>query len=112
MTIYALATIPLIQKLSTEVLQVWYADDATAAGKLPSLRERWNRLSTLGPAFGYFANAAKTWLVTKEHNLSTAQTCFSGTGVNITHEGRPHLGAAIGTQEYTETFVQSNGSLS
>ncbi len=51
---YALATIPLIQKLSTEVLQVWYADDATAAGKLPSLREWWNRLTTIGPAFGYF----------------------------------------------------------
>ena len=86
---------------------MWCADDVTAAGKLPSLREWWNRLTTHGPAFGYFANASKTWLITKEHHLPAAQSCFSGTGVNITHEGRPHLGAAIGTQEYTESFVQS-----
>ena len=107
MPMYALATIPLIQKLSSDVLQVWYADDATAAGKLPSVREWWNRLTTHDPAFGYFANASKTWLITKEHHLPAAQSCFSGTGVNITHEGRPHLGAAIGTQEYTESFVES-----
>ena len=86
---------------------MWYADDATTAGKLPSLREWWNRLTTHGPAFGYFANASKTWLITKEDHLPAAQFCFSGTGVNITHEGRTHLGAAIGTQEYTESFVQS-----
>ncbi len=97
MPMYALASIPQIQKLNLEVLQVWYADDATAAGKLPTLREWWNRLTAHGPAFGYFASASKTWLITKEPNLSAAQACFSGTGVHITSEGRPHLGAPIGT---------------
>ena len=89
MPMYALATILLIQKLSSDVLQVWYADDATAAGKLPSLREWWNRLTTHGPAFGYFANASKTWLITKELHLPAAQSCFSGT-FSILHSSHPN----------------------
>ena len=107
MPMFALATIPLILKLRTDTRQVWYADDASAVGKLSSLREWWNRLSTLGPSFGYFANPSKTWLITKEHHLSAAKSCFTGTGVNITHEGRPYLGAPIGTLEYMESFVKN-----
>ncbi len=56
---------------------------------------------------GYFANATKTWLIIKEQHVSAAQTCFAGTSVNITHEGRPHLGAAISAQEYTESYIQN-----
>ena len=107
MPMFALVTIPLILKLRTDARQVWYADDASAVGKLSSLCEWWNRLSTLGPSFGYFANPSKTWLITKEHHLSAAKSCFTGTGVNITHEGRSYLGAPIGTLEYIESFVKN-----
>ena len=31
---YALATLPLIRKLSQSVVQAWYADDACVCGKL------------------------------------------------------------------------------
>ena len=60
---YALATIPLIRKLKTSVSdvdQVWYADDASGAGKVSHLREWWDQINTLGPKFGYFTNAGKT----------------------------------------------------
>lgn len=67
MPFYALATIPLIRKIEGEAKQVWYADDAAAVGSIGDLRQWWDRLAKLGPSFGYFANAAKTWLVTKEH---------------------------------------------
>ena len=62
MPMYALATIPLIKKLQSveDVKQVWYADDASAAGKITRLHKWWNHLTTLGPRFGYFANATKT----------------------------------------------------
>ena len=42
MTLYALATIPLINRLGStpDVKQVWYADEASAAGHITSLR-RW-----------------------------------------------------------------------
>ena len=50
MAMYALATIPLIQSLKSKILQIWYADDASAVGKIASLRNWWNRLSLLGPS--------------------------------------------------------------
>ncbi len=33
----------------------------------------------IGPAFGYFANALKTWLVTKEEHFDRAKELFRGT---------------------------------
>ena len=108
MPMHALATIPFIRKLKdrvNDVSQVWYADDASGAGKLHRLREWWDQINTLGPKFGYFTNASKTWLVTKEDYLSAASAAFADTGVNVTSEGRPYLGAALGTEEYMKAFV-------
>ena len=105
MPMYALATIPLIKRLDGNCMQVWYADDAAAAGKIAALRDWWDRLTTSGPGFGYFPNASKTWLVTKEGFHADATSIFAGTGVNVTPDGRPHLGAAIGSREYVTAHV-------
>ena len=107
MPMYALATIPLINRLSdsSNVVQVWYADDATASGSLSSLRNWWDKLTALGPAFGYSANATKTWLITRDTHRAKASDIFQGTQVNITSQGRPHLGAALGSQEFIDQFV-------
>ena len=32
---------------------------------------------------------------------------FAGSGVNVTLDGRPYLGAVIGSQEYVEEYVSS-----
>ena len=76
MPMYALATIPLIDQLGgiQDITQVWYADNASAAGNLPSIRTWWDRIRSLGPAFGYHANACKMWLIAKEQHLSKAKT--------------------------------------
>ena len=68
---YAMATIPFINQLDlvADLKQVWYANDATAAGSLHSTRLWWDHLVSTGPAFGYYANAAKTWLLMKEEHL-------------------------------------------
>ena len=107
MPMYAMATIPLINQLSNirDMKQVWYADDATAAGSLHSTRQWWNHLVSVGPAFGYYANASKTWLLTKDEHLDRAKTLFQDTEVNITALGRTHLGAALGCKEYIDQFV-------
>jgi len=60
MPFYALATVPLIQKLTASVTQVWYADDAAACGKIST---QWNQMSSLSPSFGYFS---KIWQITKK----------------------------------------------
>ena len=110
MPMYALATLPLIKNLNhalSDINQVWYADDASAAGKITRLREWWNQIETQGPKYGYFANAIKTWLVTKENCLSEATAAFTDTEVKVTSVGRPYLGAALGTDEYTQSLVES-----
>ncbi len=107
MPMYALATIPLIKKLDRNYKQVWFADDAAAVGKIADLRDWWDRLSASGPGFGYFPNAFKTWLVTKSRHHDAAVSIFTGTGVNVTPEGRPYLGAVIGSREYVTAQVES-----
>ena len=107
MAMYGLATIPLIRRMDGPWKQVWYADDSAATGTVVQLREWWDRLATEGPGFGYVANPAKTWLVIKDGHCEEASRIFAGSGVNITSDGRPYLGAAIGSQEFIEGYVRS-----
>ena len=107
MPMYALATILLINKLKGNSKQIWYADDAAAVGKLAELRVWWDLLAREGPDFGYYPNPSKTWLVTKEGCHTAGLSTFAGTGVNVTPDGRPYLGAAVGSAEYVENYVKS-----
>ena len=109
MPFYALATIPLINDLSSveNIKQAWYADDAAAAGRLQSLRTWWDTVNSKGPAYGYHANASKTWLVVKEEHLEEARMLFEDTEVNITPKGRPYLGAALGSKEFVTEMIAS-----
>ena len=108
MGMYALAVTPLICKLretKPEVKQVWFADDATAAGKLISLREWWQHLAAHGPEIGYLPNASKTHLVVKPDLLDKAKKIFENTEVQISSQGQRHLGAAIGTSAFANEYV-------
>lgn len=107
MSFYVLATLPLICKLLKSVVQAWYADDACACGGSYDLRLWWDQVLQFGPHFGYFPNAKKTWLVVKEQFLDRARHHFSDTCVNVTAEGRPYLGAAIGSRPFIESYVSS-----
>ena len=71
------------------------------------LRDWWDKISTSGLGFGYFPNASKTWLVTKEGLHDAAVSFFANTGVSVTSNGRPYLGAAIGSREYVAGQVES-----
>ena len=107
MAMYAIGILPLIQSLSNEnTKQVWYADDSAACGDLTNLRFWWDHLVKVGPNYGYQPNASKTWLVVKEGKFDDAISAFEGTGVNITLEGKRHLGGAVGTRSFIESYVQ------
>ena len=107
MPFYALATVPLTWKLSAPVTQVWYADVAAVWGKISALRACWDQVLSLDAYFGYLPNASKTWLVTKQQYiyLYWKKDIFCDTAVKVTTNGRPHLGAPIGTSEYVEKFI-------
>lgn len=91
MAMYALAIRPLIDRLREAkpiVRQVWFADDATAAGRLATLRKWWQIVTTIGPDFGYNPNASKTHLVIKPKLIEDAKLIFKNTDVQISTNGQ------------------------
>ena len=85
--------------------ECWFADDATGAGPLEEVKQWWDELREAGPPLGYHPNSKKCWLVIKPEKESCAKEMFPGTGINITADGRKHLGAALGSRSYLEQYV-------
>ena len=106
MAMYAIATVPLIHRLSSvPVKQIWYADDAGAGGNLDGLRSWWDQLCCEGKNFGYYTNSSKSCLVVKEEKLAEARAIFDGSGISITSEGHNYLGAAIGIESFVKNYA-------
>ena len=111
MVMFALATVPLINRVrTTSVKQVWFADDGASGGRVRALREWWDRLNECGPRFGYFPNASKTTLVVKAAVYDEAVKVFSDTSVQISIEGKRYLGGPLGTDDFAVFFFKSKVS--
>ena len=107
MAIYAFSTLRLLSKISQENLnQTWFADDACGGASIQALHKWWTELSDKGPKFGCHVYPPKSWLLAKEEHLEKAKALFDSCGINITTEGRPLLGAPIGTQSFSNDFIQ------
>ncbi|KAG1654807.1 Down syndrome cell adhesion molecule-like protein Dscam2 [Nymphon striatum] len=107
MPVYALATVPLLETLSTyDTKQAAYADDLVSAGKLKSLLAWWVGLLRVAPKAGYYPKPSKSWLIVKPEKYELAKMIFKNTNINITSQGQRHLGAAIGSVEFRKSFVQ------
>ena len=70
----------------------------------------WDQISAIGPGYGYFPNASKTWIITKQQYHAEAIAIFKDSNLNITTEGKHHLGAALGTRNFVESFVKKQVS--
>ena len=88
MSVYVIATLPMIYRIREGVTQSWYADDASAGGTLRLLRSWCDKLQSTGPQFGYFPNPGKTWLVVKPDYAKTAKEQFQNTGIKISVDGQ------------------------
>ena len=67
----------------------------------------WNQNNAQGIKFGYFTNATKTWLFTKDNFTSRTAAVYANPGVRVTSEGRLYLAVALSTDEYSYAFVAS-----
>ena len=106
MLVYALSTVPLIEKLeSTGVTQCWYADDSSAQGSLDSLKEWWDQLNQEGPGYGYSPQGSKTYLVVHPEDIDDAHGMFQGTGIKVV-TGNRFLGGYIGQPNDKQDFVK------
>ena len=67
------------------------------------------KVAVSGSRFGYYVNEKKSWFIIKtEPHLETATNLFNDSKVNITTEGKRHVGAAIGRSEFRTTYVTKN----
>ena len=109
MAFYALATAPLItilQLMSPDVGQVSLADDISGASVLISLKKWWDNVIIEGEKYGYFVNESKSWIIIKDPaKLQEAQRIFSDSAIKFTTDGKRHLGAAIGTDDFRAQYV-------
>ena len=107
---YGIGLTPLLDVLSRgEADEAWkqvaFADDISGVGKLLFLRIWWDLVNKYGPLIGYYPKASKSWLIVKPGHLASAKEMFNGTGINITAQGRKHLGAVIGSEEYKREYM-------
>ena len=111
---YALGILPMLDSLLDFVLtsalqtrEVAFADDLTVAGKLADIKSFWNKLSTIGPKYGYFPKSTKSYFIVKKSCLKDAKTIFTDTNINITTNGRKHLGAVVGSDTCKVQYVEN-----
>ena len=105
MSMYTIMMVPLTKEFHGICKQVWFADDATAGGKLAHLHTWWLALAEKGPKYGYFPKASKSWLIVKESLLEEAQVLFADTEVQITSDDKRHLGAAVGSAVFKNDYI-------
>ena len=91
-----------------DIKQVWYADDAVAASRLPPLRSWLHSLTSSSPTSEYHVTTNKTWLITKEQHLSKAKELFCNTEVHNTSQGIIYLGTALGLEDFIRQHVTNN----
>ena len=84
---------------------MWFADDATATGRLATLHQWWQLVTMIGPDYGYYPNASKTHLMVKPELVNEAKRMFKNTDVKISTNGQRQLGAAIGTRVYRNPML-------
>ena len=107
MAIYALGLSVLQKQVhheKTKIKQVAFADDMTGAGELEKLKIWWDLINEHGPKIGYYPNAKKSCLIVKPQFVDDARRIFANTQVKISTSGEKHLGAAIGSEEFRETY--------
>ena len=108
MYVYGLGLVPLILVLSElEARQSAFADDLAGGGTLEQLRKWWDVIIEKGKYIGYTAKPSKSWLIVKPEFHDLAVNYFDGTGIKITTEGKRHLGAVVGSQQFKETYVNN-----
>ena len=107
MALYAISLQPLITRLhiTSSTKQCWFADDASGAGTAIQLKKWWDTLIEDGPEYGYHPKDDKCWLITKPEKEEIIREIFKETEINITTEGKRHLGAVVGSRSYLNEYV-------
>ena len=55
--------------------------------------------------YGYYPQLTKSWLIIKEKKVKEAVRVFEATIIQISTEGKRHLGAVIGMEENKKNYI-------
>ena len=86
MALYGVALLPLADILRKEfpaVMQPWYADDAAMMGTARPVVGCFKRLLEIGPDFGYYPEAAKSYFICPLADEAAAKAVFAEEGLAI-----------------------------
>lgn len=87
---------------------VRYVDNAAVIGNLDGLLDRWDKLLSEGPKFGYTPNPKKTWIIINDILQRRASDLFKDCGIQVTGEGWLYLESTIGSATFTSDYVKTN----
>ena len=110
MQMYAVSSRKIIDSLDAnteDVDQVWFADDSAAGGGLENVYNWWLHINDVGPMYGYYPNPPKTHVILKSPELQERAREMFGPHVKITTEGKRHIGAALGTEDFKASYIRS-----
>ena len=62
-------------------------------------------LCNSGPKIGHYRDLSKCWLIVKPQLVKEAEKLFKNTKISITINGKRHLGAVNGSQEYRDQYL-------
>ena len=108
MSFYALVTVEIQNHLwitANEVKQVWLADDATGAGSLASLKKWWINIIEEGVVIDIMLMKVNPGLFSKTRHCWKNRRLFSDSKINVTREGKRHLGAVIGSNDFRTKYA-------
>ena len=107
MFFYGVSLLPLIRKLKdpNNVLQSWYADDSAAIAKLKKLEIWLKNLIEKGPAFGYFPEPSKSFLIVDKQYAEEAHHIFDKYSITIV-EGKRFSGGFIGDGNEKDIYLK------
>ncbi len=109
MSLYGVALMPLASKMREaipEALQLWYCDDAGAAGKAMPNAQCLDFLVKFGPACSYFPEPCKSHYICKEEDEPAARQAFESFGLEINYSrGQRYLGGFIGSTQWKEEWL-------
>ena len=70
------------------------------------LRAWWDLVKEVGEKYGYYVKPSKSYLILKDSSkLQDAKQLFESSPINISVDGKRHLGAAIGSNEFKCNYV-------
>ena len=111
MVAYGIGILPLIRLLKAKapsLHQSWYADDASAAGRLELIAEYFEELMRIGPTIGYFPEPTKSILIVRSDTLPQARSFLQSRNLGFELKtGDRFLGGFLGETSTRDQWLKN-----